>query len=167
MKMLGKISNPSFTAKAAETHGLVAFAHKLLTKHMPTFEEKGGEIELCAKLLQGCGKELINFNNIIKANDRNMSPANQRLLKGHFLKAAILYDRAAGVLRPKWHIMLHACDRISHFGSPRYYWTYKDESINGVVAKIARSCHRRAWAETVHRKYNLLKATIGKPPSMY
>ena len=36
------------------------------------------------------------------------------------------------------------------------YSTYRDESFNGLIARIARSCHRRTWANVIHWKCQAL-----------
>ena len=38
--------------------------------------------------------------------------------------------------------MLHLIQRMGALGNAKHYMTYKDESWNGVLAKIAATCHR-------------------------
>ena len=45
--------------------------------------------------------------------------------------------------------------RALHRGNPRLYSTYRDESLNGIIAKIARSAHRRTWSNVIHFKRNI------------
>jgi len=44
--------------------------------------------------------------------------------------------------------------RSRHQGNPRFYATFLDESLNGNIAKIARSCHRRTWLKRVFVKFH-------------
>jgi hypothetical protein len=43
-------------------------------------------------------------------------------------------------------------------GAPKLYATFRDESLNGVVAKVARSCHRNNFSRMVHVKFRRLQA---------
>ena len=156
--MLGTQSEPTFAAKAAETHQLVEFVVWLLDSQMHVYEARGGDVELKAKLLRQCGSCFIAFDKIISENGRDLTHLQQLQLSSLFLTAHTCYDRAGGSLKPKWHMMCHAIERLHLFGNPRFYWTYRDEGMNGVLAKIARSCHRRHWMETVHNKFELCKA---------
>ena len=47
-------------------------------------------------------------------------------------------------LMPKLHLFLHLCEWQSvELGNPRYYWTYPDEDLAGLMAQVATSCHPR------------------------
>ena len=44
--------------------------------------------------------------------------------------------------------------RLQEHGNPRCYSTFLDEHFNGMVAKIARSCHRSRWEYQVFAKFH-------------
>ena len=47
-------------------------------------------------------------------------------------------------------------------GSPRFYTTYRDESLNGVIAKIARSTHRGSLMRSAHMYRAEIDAEIAR-----
>eukprot|EP00959_Pyramimonas_sp_CCMP1952_P415681 8709658-Pyramimonas_sp.AAC.1 len=65
-------------------------------------------------------------------------------------------------MHPKHHLFRHLAAHICRKGNPRYYNTYWDESINGVIAKIANTTHRARFERMVFRKYGYFK-TEGPP----
>ena len=64
-------------------------------------------------------------------------------------------------MSPKFHLMFHCIQRAVSQGNPRFSSTYRDESLNGVIARIARSCHRRTWQAMVHHKVGYMLSTHG------
>ena len=66
-------------------------------------------------------------------------------------------DRAGLALLPKCHMMYHMIQRAVRKGNPRMYSTYIDESLNGVIARVCRSVHRRGWALEVYRKLAMME----------
>ncbi len=152
--MLGKRRQPSLSAKAAETHGLLEFCVVLPDIYMPRMRTQ--DQLLCANLLKAAGQEALKFDAVISRNDRNMPEAEKGAMHFSFMRFATLYQRANGHIIPKFHLMLHMICRVAGNGNPRFYSTYKDESLNGVIARIARSCHRRFWEFNVHRKFNFM-----------
>jgi hypothetical protein len=50
-------------------------------------------------------------------------------------------------LKPKHHMMLHMIARCRVMGSPRFYSTYRDESLNGSPSKctMIAMCHAMVW----------------------
>ena len=58
---------------------------------------------------------------------------------------------------PKHHWMVHCVQQPPTFGNPRFHHTYRDESLNGVIAKIAKTSARSTFAVTVHRKFGILQ----------
>ena len=72
-----------------------------------------------------------------------------------YLHFCSMYMRAGGTARPKFHLMIHLIQRIGRLGNPKYYVTYMDESWNGVLAKIAATCHRSTFQYTVHSKFSV------------
>ena len=149
LKMLGKRTRPEMKTKAAETVGLLKFAVTLLEKYGLFLGVDG------AALLES-GRAAMLFNDIVKSSGRCLDlPTRQRLLTA-VLRHSNLFLRAGGVLTPKHHLMLHCVQRTGLKGNPRFYHTYRDESLNGRVARIARTSHRLTFCDTVHRKFRIL-----------
>lgn len=43
---------------------------------------------------------------------------------------------------PKLHIFVHLCEwQAPALGNPRYFWTYADEDLVGLLVDIAETCH--------------------------
>ena len=50
-------------------------------------------------------------------------------------------------MAPKFHIFCHLCEwQAREFGNPRYYWTYADEDLVGLMIDIAETCHPKTIA---------------------
>ena len=152
--MLGKRKQPSLSAKAAETHGLLEFCIVLLDIFLPKF--RTDDDILCAQLLKAAGENALKFDAYLSQNDRDMPQKERDDMAYAFVRFGTLFERANGHVIPKFHLMLHLIARVTRNGNPRFYTTYKDESLNGVVARIAKSCHRRSWEFNVHRKLNFM-----------
>jgi len=156
--MLGTANAPQLKAKAAETHNLIEFLCISMKKRLEGYKALNEETYFTAQLLCECLAGMVSFNNIISTCDREISHATQLELMSLYLKSYMCFDRAGGQCRPKWHLMIHCILKMTWFGNARYYWTYRDEGLNGVLAKIARSCHRRHWQEAVHTKFSICKS---------
>ena len=50
-------------------------------------------------------------------------------------------------MMPKLHLFDHLCGwQAVEAGNPRFYWTYADEDLVGLLCECAQSCHVRALA---------------------
>ena len=147
--------------KAAEAKGLLDFCVWLLGDLMPLFQAKGGHWYQQALLLKACGDNAVQFEAILDAHGRHIPRAAQEQLWASYMRHLVLYMRAGGAPKPKHHLMLHLIKRIWHRGNPRHYGTYRDESLNGVIAQIGRSCHRTAFGLAVHAKFSILQGEVG------
>ena len=154
--MLGKAGKPELKAKAAETHGLLECAVNLLRKYQPQLRACSGNIAVECELLLAAGSAAMRVNEIIGSSPRVMSREALDSTLVSYLHFCTLFDRAGGHITPKFHMLVHCFQRSVLLGNPRFSMTYRDESLNGVVARIAASCHRNTWAETVHCKFNYL-----------
>ena len=159
LKMLGKRASPELKAKAAETRGLLDFAVELLEKHAARFHDRHGPKN--PKTLHECllasGKAAQQVENIINRGDREMNRETQQTLFFHYIRHVNFYTRAGGKLTPKHHLMVHMIQRIGRRGNPRFYATYRDESLNGIIGNIAKTSHRLTFCQTIHNKYELLQ----------
>jgi hypothetical protein len=147
LKMLGKETNPCVKAKASESRHLLDFCHSLMEKHQHLMEP------VRAKFMLASARAAVQVNAIIRDSPRNMSRADQQRLLDAYLRHCSMFVRGGGSLVPKHHLFIHCIQRISLLGNPRFYTCYKDESLNGVVVKIARSCHKMTFMHSVHNKF--------------
>ena len=159
--MCGSKKRPELKVKAAEARGLLLFVVSLLREHMPRFAELGGRAHMKAQLLLASGDAAIEFENLMTAAPRVLAEDTRLLMWAAYMRHLVLYVRAGGQLRPKHHLMMHLLHATKWLGNPRYYATYKDESLNGVIARIGRSCHRTHFGMSVHLKYNIMRHLRG------
>ena len=94
----------------------------------------------------------MGFEGLLKTTPRSVPLETQQKSLIEYKRFNVLFARAGGELHPKNHLMLHCFQEVKHFGNPKWYHCYLDESFNGVIAKIARSCHRLSWATVVFHK---------------
>jgi hypothetical protein len=160
IKMLGKEANPVLKTKANETAHLVPFLVHLLERHAPSLEP------VTLKFLLASARSAAEVNDIIRSSPRVLTPDVQQNLMNAYVRHCAMYVRAGGNLVPKHHLMLHCLQLSGQLGNPKYYSCYRDESLNGVLVKIARSAHRLTFMETVHKKFRILEK-IGGCMQMY
>ena len=152
LSMIGQSSNPSLSAKAAESHGLVSFVAFLLQKHQLAFQSLSHERARKGKVLLEAAKAALQVDTVFKAESRMLSREELQRAFWAYSRFLKFYVEGGGPVIPKCHFMMHLIQRASHKGNPRLYSTYRDESFNGTIAKVARSCHRRTWQNAIHFK---------------
>ena len=86
----------------------------------------------------------------LRAEPRLMEEVSRRRL--HAATMALM-DEVASPKAPKSHLFPHLTLRIPHWGNPRFYSTYLDESLNRTFIKIAASCHRRTFERRMFSKF--------------
>jgi hypothetical protein len=166
IKMLGKKKNPMLNVKAAEAKGVLEFVVKQLQEDCPKLfgaveRERGA-------LLLACGNAALKVDMALRASSManfEMEPARQQQLLNDYTHHVTLFHRAGGNLIPKHHMMFHLIIDTARLGAPSLHATFRDESLNGVIAAIARSCHRNHFSEAVHFKFAALQA-LGSPSAM-
>ena len=161
IKMLGKVSQSHLTAKAAETGGVLLFCVEILRDNMDFFSAQTSDMHLAAKFLLASGEAALEFERTMASYDRIMPRDAQVQLYQHYMRHVDLYQRAGGTTRPKHHLMVHLIQRVCLHGNPRAYSTFRDESLNGVIARIAQSCHRTTFMDACHYKFSLLQKADG------
>lgn len=117
----------------------------------------GAQTHLQATLLLAAAKEALLLNKLLKDTPRMVPRDVQESMLLHYSRFITLFDRAGGTLTPKCHIMYHAISMIDVYGNPKYFATYVDESFNGVIAAVARSCHRLTWTDSIFRKLGAIQ----------
>ena len=156
--MLTMLSDKHVKAKAAETHGLLAFVCEILAKYKALLSTSGSEEnQLFFELATHAGQSALAFDAVMARHGRyiNAQIAGEMLM--HYDRFIVLCSRAGFPLLPKAHLMYHCIQRSVLQGNPRTYSTYADESYNGAIARVCRSVHRRGWAWAVYRKLQILE----------
>jgi hypothetical protein len=154
LKMLGPARRPEMKCKAAESRGLLRFTRWLLHRHMPSLAARVGDSHLQAQFLSAAVDAACDFEDSMAEHPRIMPFEARQQTLSHYLRYAHLFQRAGGRISPKNHLLFHSI--IDSDSNPRFNMTYRDEALNGVVARIARSCHRNTFGDTVHYKFAIL-----------
>ena len=160
MNTLGSQSKPILAAKAAESKGLLHFAVDLLERHMLQVAGLGADVLLKAQLLLSAGRAAVGFETVMNTHSRSFSCAQKNMFFHQYHRFVTLYLQAGGEVTPKVHLMYHLILESERKGNPKFYQTYHDETMNGIVAKIAASCHRLTWARSIMRKF-YIRSCIG------
>ena len=157
---LTMLSDKHLKAKAAETHGLLGFVVEMLVKHEHTISHAnpGGNSTPLFDLLLRAGKAALDFDAELSKYGRLVDAGTCQRLFDHYNRFICLCARAELPLLPKAHLMYHLLQRALIRGNPRVYATYIDESYNGTIAQVCRSCHRRGWALAVYRKVEMMQS---------
>jgi hypothetical protein len=159
LKMLGKKSDPSISVKAAEAKGLLEFVVNLLETDVPKLSARHKERGL---LLLACGKAAWRVEVALRGNQSlTLAPEERQQLLNDYTQHVVLFTRAGGSLIPKHHKIFHLILDVSWKGSPSLYATFRDESLNGIIAGIAKSCHRNRFGEVIHFKFSALQTLAG------
>lgn len=140
---------PKLKGKAAQTRHLARYALHL----MRTF---GGRTDHDKRVL-GVVQLLVRFYEICDAESMFLRPGVAAELKKLGFRMGVLYSSLAAdaaaqsekmwKMMPKMHLFVHLCEwQAEECGNPRFYWTYPDEDLVGIMVEIAESCHPRTLA---------------------
>ncbi|CAE7583635.1 unnamed protein product [Symbiodinium microadriaticum] len=152
MSMIGNQDTYNLSAKAAESHGLLKFVLWLLHKYSDEFAKQQDDLARKLALLTAAAEAAHAMDDVLMLEFRQFTRHHCQMLLQLYLRFLTLYLKAGGVWRPKCHLLVHMIQRAADRGNPRLYSTYRDESLNGTIAKIARSAHRRTWSNVIHFK---------------
>ena len=57
-------------------------------------------------------------------------------------------------MMPKLHLFVHLCEwQAGEVGNPRFYWTYADEDLVGLLVEVAETCHPQTMAASALFKW--------------
>ena len=152
----GKADDPSMSSKADETWHVLDFVVGLLEQHRVGLP---GVNAMAFYFLLSVGKSTQDINRISVDAGQTMTLADQELLMRSYTRHMTMFVRAGANSTLKHHLMSHLVQRINRLCNPESYWAYRDESLNGVVANLARSCHRITYIESVHNRYRWLDSS--------
>ena len=110
-----------------------------------------------AMYLLAAGKAALHLDDLFKTQPRPLEWAVRQQMLDVYLSFVHLYHRGGGDLKPKHHQLVHMLQKCNRHGNPRFYQTYRDESLNGLIAKIAASCHFNSFQSVVHFKFAIMQ----------
>ena len=145
---------PKLKCKAAAARHVAPFALELARQHLDR-----RMIAMCQLLCEFF--VLINAQGMFLDNDaKDRLPKLGRALCGLYAKqSTAAFDTGIKTwkMTPKVHIFLHVCEwQGPSVGNPRFYWTYADEDLVGVMIEVAQSCHWTTMAPTAMVKWLVL-----------
>ena len=155
--MLGTPSKPGLNAKAKETQGLLNFVVEVLQDNLEAVRRAKPEEVGRIQMLLFAGKHAQSFEQQLGALPRVISIEQRAKLFSAYASHVRCFKLAGAELRPKAHAMLHCIQNTRLLGSPRFYHTYRDESMNRVVATIAAASHRALFALSVFMKFSIMQ----------
>ena len=164
MNMIGTRDNPQFNAKGSETKNMLPWIISVFDKYSDQFNNVGNDdLKLKLDFAKESCIAASEFENILRTHDRHMPASVIQQLLAKYMRFSSLYQRAGGNYVQKHHLMIHCIRDAVFFGNPKYYSTYRSESFNGVLAKIARACASVTFYSDVHiRAAALQKRNISK-----
>lgn len=155
--MLGTVSKPALNAKAKECQGLLAFVVETLESNLDAICQYKPAEGPRARLLLYSGQQALRFDQLLGELPRRIDHGQRHELLAAYMSHVTLFARAGAALKPKAHAMIHMIQRALELGSPRYYHTYRDESLNRVIANIAASSHRMLFATSIFAKFAVMQ----------
>ena len=147
---------PKLKAKAAATRHLARYVLDLVQRFGTAEKQDRQMLALCQLLCQFYDL-LQKESQFLSAEAKDSLPKiGQRLVGIYTALATVAKESGSKTwkLMPKLHLFLHLCEwqALSH-GSPRYYWTYADEDLAGLMADVAASVHPRTMATSALFKW--------------
>ena len=154
LPMIGPAHAPLLAAKAKETEGLVPFCVELLRTYRHLFV--GLELLRTDTWIEA-GLAAMSFKSLLDIIDGVPTISESQRLLDYVVRHVKMYSDAGGRVLPKHHAMIHMVQQIQYLGHPRGFTCFIDETLNGIVARIARSVHSTVFSRSVHRKHAALQ----------
>ena len=159
VKMIGTKENPQFLAKGSETKNVLPWIASVFNEYDDRFNSLGNQgLRLALNFTKEACVAAMEFEEILRSQNRYFSAGATADLFSKYMRFASLYNRAGGNFIQKHHLMIHCIRDTQFFGNPTYYSTYRSESFNGVLARIARNCHSSTFYSDIHIRAAALNA---------
>ena len=121
----------------------------ILHYHVDAFFHKGDQTW---QLLIQSGQSLQAYYSLMKVHPRRVPTEARQQFMNHCVHHISTFQLAGGMCVPKHHAWTHLTRSIVYAGNPSYYNTYKDESDNGVVKRMAIRCHPHICSTSIFEK---------------
>eukprot|EP00959_Pyramimonas_sp_CCMP1952_P213237 4461734-Pyramimonas_sp.AAC.1 len=151
--MIGTKAAPSLSLKAQESKWFTYFMVDTLDKYNDKIPDGNHK-----EILLAAGRALVTFSDALDSEPRHIPVNTCKKLQDLADLHVGLCEQAGVNMYPKHHMFRHLAAQIRRKGNPRYYNTYWDESVNGVVADLANTTHRARFERMTFRKYGYLKS---------
>ena len=140
---------PKLKAKAAQTRHLSKYAFHLICTFGTTSDYDRKVTAVC--------QLLVRFYEMLDNEAKFLGAAAREEISKLGFRMGVLYSdlgKQAQVakekmwkLSPKLHIFVHMCEwQAVEWGNPRFWWTYADEDLVGIMIEIAESVHPSTMA---------------------
>ena len=146
-------------AKAMQSRMLFFFSVHLLNQIVPRLQ---GDLRETAEGLAKSSACLVEWYNIIlsKSGAFSVDVCNNaiNLAKKH---VTLWRAHTGSTPKPKHHALVDLSRQMHRFGNPSWWSTYSDESLNSMIARLARTVHPAHFALTTLKKYFLQRSLKG------
>lgn len=144
---------PKVKAKGMHTRGLFYFAMWVLERHCSNFRH--------GRDLLASGNFVVTYFRVLRDCGSNVPDETRNFLLDCVRSSNALFQSCGGRLRPKHHAWMELTRRCNTLGNPLHYSTYRDETFNCTMVRIAEKVHARRFAIAVMNKYRILRQCMG------
>lgn len=137
-------SDPSLSAKGAESRGIIGFILQEMMLYGDKFRDSSVHSNLFA-----AGGALKEWYTLMAAESRVASLDVRQRLMDSCVNHLELYGAAGFGYVPKHHLFIHLTRSIFETGNCRFHTTYEDESLNLLIRNIGRKVHSDTFAQSV------------------
>ena len=155
--MLGRRSRPELKCKAAESHGLVPFAKRILEENLDILKARSPESSLKTEFLYESAKSAVEFDDLLDAAPEQPDTEWCQRILDCYLRHCTFLSRAGIRLLPKHHLMIHGIQSMTSVGNLKKCHTYRGETLNHVIAQIASASHRASFCTATHCKFSVMQ----------
>ena len=150
-KMIGTHARPKIKTKGAETWGVMLFL-------LDEYKHFAGRLRERGVRMMAAGQSLERIVRIWNAHGRAI-PAHARRACFEAYCAHLRCMAPENCYVPKHHLMIHLLHNTSHFGNPRSYANWLDESLNKTLKATCRATSQATFENSViTRMQELLRA---------
>ena len=110
--------------------------------------------------MKEAGRSLHTYLKLLRAHGERIPLQACIELMEHCVRHNRMLQRANVELRNKHHQFFHLTERIWKMGNPRFYSTFLDETLNGILSNIAMATNigsnQQHWERRVFARTQLL-----------
>ena len=154
----GSDRKPRLRMKAARVRAMAPLVLEILRTHFPAGNDRDLRREKCVAYLCAAYKELDNWSDQSAARLQDF--CRRHLLLFMSLAREVVQTDGEWVrwrFFPKAHMLQHlAGAQARRWGNPKEWWCYTDESVIGMVVRLAETCHPSTLATACCSKYLVL-----------
>lgn len=107
------------------------------------------------RLVTEASAAAMEIERLMVAHSRNLPATVAQDMFDNYMRFSAMAYRAGMIGTPKTHLMIHCFQQARRKGNPRLYSCYRDESLNGLVSRVASSVHQSVFAVSVLKKIHI------------